>query len=75
MIKNETLASSQLAKSITSAHKIERAANDGNLSRGGLTDAQRHDRFLAMAKEVGADESADSFDLAFATVATPKPKG
>ena len=34
-----------------------------------LTDAERHKRFVAMAREVEADESPKSFDRAFAKVA------
>lgn len=34
-----------------------------------LTDAERHKRFVAMAREVGASESARSFDIAFSRVA------
>lgn len=37
-----------------------------------LTDAERHKRFLAMAKEVGASESPKAFEKAFRLVAKPK---
>lgn len=30
-----------------------------------LTDAERHKRFVELAREVGADESAESFNRAF----------
>lgn len=33
-----------------------------------LTDAERHKRFIEMAKEVGASESAIEFDRAFMKV-------
>lgn len=33
-----------------------------------LTDAERHKRFVDMAREVEADESQESFDRAFARV-------
>jgi hypothetical protein len=40
-----------------------------------LTDAERHERFKAMAREVEADKGPASFDRAFASVVTPpKPK-
>ncbi len=35
-----------------------------------LTDAERHKRFVDMAHEVEADESAESFEKAFAAVVT-----
>jgi hypothetical protein len=41
-----------------------------------LTDAERHRRFVDMAHEVEADESPESFDIAFDKVAirpTQKP--
>lgn len=37
-----------------------------------LTDAERHKRFVAMAREVGASEDANDFDKAFKKVAGPK---
>jgi hypothetical protein len=33
-----------------------------------LTDAERHERFVAMAKEVQADDSLGAFDEAFSRV-------
>ena len=36
-----------------------------------LTELARHKRFKAMAAEVDADESAESFDRAFASVVAP----
>jgi hypothetical protein len=39
-----------------------------------LTDAERHKRFVAMAKEVEASEDPKDFEKAFEQVATPKPK-
>ena len=36
-----------------------------------LTDAQRHKRFMAMAREVKASESPKAFDKAFKRVAIP----
>ena len=33
-----------------------------------LTDAERHARFLAMAREVGASEKSEDFDKAFQSV-------
>jgi hypothetical protein len=38
-----------------------------------LTDAERHKRFVAMAKEVGASEKPKDFDKAFRVV-TKKAK-
>jgi hypothetical protein len=38
-----------------------------------LTDAQRHKRFVDMAREVGASDDAKAFDKAFKKVAKPKP--
>lgn len=39
-----------------------------------LSDAERHKRFVAMAKEVEASEDPKDFEKAFEQVATPKPK-
>jgi hypothetical protein len=36
-----------------------------------LSDAERHKRFKAMAKEVGASEDQRDFDKAFQTVTKP----
>lgn len=36
-----------------------------------LTDAERHERFKDMAREVGASEKQEDFDRAFAAVTTP----
>jgi hypothetical protein len=36
-----------------------------------LTDAERHERFVAMAREVEAEDSAKAFDDAFRRVAAP----
>lgn len=36
-----------------------------------LTDAERHKRFVEMAREVGASESPKAFDKAFKKVVTP----
>lgn len=37
-----------------------------------LTDAERHKRFVKMAREVEADESPEAFDRAFKSVVRPK---
>ncbi|BDV38155.1 hypothetical protein DSM21852_14080 [Methylocystis bryophila] len=37
-----------------------------------LTDTERHKRFVAMAREIGAEESQESCYRAFATVTLPK---
>jgi len=39
-----------------------------------LTDAERHKRFLDMAKEVGASEKVEDFDKAFKKVAEKASK-
>jgi hypothetical protein len=39
-----------------------------------LTDAERHERFKEMAREVGASDDPKAFDKAFKKVAEPKPK-
>jgi hypothetical protein len=39
-----------------------------------LTDAERHKRFVDMAKEVEASEDPKDFERAFEKVATPKAK-
>ncbi len=36
-----------------------------------LTDAERHKRFVDMAKEVGASEKPEDFDSAFKNVTKP----
>jgi hypothetical protein len=38
-----------------------------------LTDAERHERFVAMAKEVGASDRPKDFDKAFEKVTKPVP--
>jgi hypothetical protein len=38
-----------------------------------LTDAERHKRFVDMAREVGASNDPKAFDKAFKKVAKPKP--
>jgi hypothetical protein len=37
-----------------------------------MTPAERHKRFLDMAREVGADEMPESFDKAFSKVTNPR---
>jgi hypothetical protein len=39
-----------------------------------LTDADRHERFKEMARQVGASEDTKAFDQAFKKVAKPAPK-
>jgi hypothetical protein len=39
-----------------------------------LTDADRHERFKEMARQVGASEDPKAFDQAFKKVAKPAPK-
>ena len=39
-----------------------------------LTDAERHKRFLDMAREVGASDDAKAFDRAFKKVISKPPK-
>lgn len=39
-----------------------------------LTDAERHKRFIDMAKEVEASEDPKDFEKAFEKVATPKAR-
>jgi hypothetical protein len=39
-----------------------------------LTDAERHKRFVDMAREVGASDDPGDFDKAFDKVVSPKPK-
>ena len=41
-------------------------------SKPKLTDAERHKRFLAMAREVEASDKRQDFDRAFKTVTRPK---
>ena len=43
-------------------------------SKPKLTDAQRHARFTAMAKEVGASDDPKEFDRAFKKVTSPPKK-
>lgn len=50
-------------------------AKDAKSKKPSLTDAERQERFLDMAREVEADNDPESFDRAFARVVTPpKPK-
>lgn len=39
------------------------------------TDAERHERFVGMAHEVGASEDPKDFDEAFKVVTAKPPKG
>lgn len=39
-----------------------------------LTDAERHKRFVEMARQVGASDDPKAFDKAFKKVAASKPK-
>lgn len=39
-----------------------------------LTDEERHKRFVAAARDVGASEVSEDFDRAFDAVALPKTK-
>jgi hypothetical protein len=39
-----------------------------------LSDEERHERFVEMAREVGASEDPKDFDKAFKRVALPKAK-
>lgn len=41
--------------------------------KGKLTDAERHKRFVEMAREVGASESPKAFEKAFRKVVTVSP--
>jgi hypothetical protein len=43
-------------------------------SKPKLSDAERHKRFVATAREVGASDKAEDFERAFNTVAHPKTK-
>lgn len=45
------------------------------IKRPTLTDAERHARFVEMAREVEADESAEAFDEAFKKVVRASPPG
>jgi hypothetical protein len=40
-------------------------------SKTKLTDAERHKRFVEMAKQVGASDDAKDFDRAFEKIAKP----
>jgi hypothetical protein len=40
-----------------------------------LTDAERHKRFVEMAREVGASNDPKAFDAAFKKIAKAKSKG
>jgi hypothetical protein len=40
-----------------------------------FTDAERHNRFVDMGREIGADETPESFDRAFAKVVLSSPQG
>ena len=39
-----------------------------------LTDAERHKRFVEMARQVGASDDPKAFDKAFKKVTAQKPK-
>jgi hypothetical protein len=42
-------------------------------SKSKLTDAERHKRFVEMAREIEASEDPQDFDRAFDKVVTPQP--
>ena len=46
----------------------------GSIKRKKLTDAERHKRFIDMAKEVGATEETPRFDEAIKKVASSKAR-
>jgi len=46
--------------------------NKKSASKPKLTDAERHKRFVEMAKEVGTSDDPKDFDKAFKKVATAK---
>lgn len=50
-------------------------AGDGTPKKPPLTDAERHKRFVSMAKEVGASKDAKDFDAAFSAVTAKSPSG
>jgi hypothetical protein len=52
-----------------------RAAKPKSAKTPKLTDAERHTRFVAMGKEVGASDRPEDFDKAFTAVVRPLPKG
>ncbi len=39
-----------------------------------LTDKERHKRFVAVAREIGTDESREGFDRAFQRVVKPEKR-
>jgi hypothetical protein len=44
-----------------------------SVKKPSLTDAERHKRFVDMAREVGASDDAKAFDKALKKFATAKP--
>lgn len=47
--------------------------NPSRTKKPALSDADRHERFIATAKEIGADEDAATFDRVFAKITSPAP--
>ena len=55
-------------------HLCRRGADMTNAKRKSkLTDAERHKRFVAMTREVGASEDAKDFEKVFKKVVQPRP--
>lgn len=55
-----------MGKQATSARKSQSARK--------LTDAERHKRFVEMARQVGASDKAEDFEKAFKKIASRKKK-
>jgi chorismate mutase len=57
-----------------SALNLEAVVQKKQESKPKLTDAERHERFVAMAKEVGADNDPASFERVFQRIVRPIQK-
>lgn len=68
-----SVASSNIVAVPSSLKLMVRFMSRKPQSKTKLTDAERHKRFVAMAREVEASESAKAFDKAFAKVTAPRP--
>ena len=54
--------------------KTHRTSKNTDARKPVLTDAERHRRFLDLAKESGAEDNAAAFDAAFQKVTEKKPE-
>ncbi len=55
-------------------NELDHTMKPKSTPRPKLTDAERHARFVDMAREVGVDERLEAFDRAFEKVTAKRPQ-